>query len=56
MDVIHRMNKWYKAWGALKSVLSNIEFWIKAKKYLFELVIILTALYRACRGMGDEKR
>ena len=23
MDVVHRMNEWYRAWGALKSFLSN---------------------------------
>ena len=26
-DMLHRMNEGYKAWGALKSVLSNIEDW-----------------------------
>ena len=25
-DVVHRMNVGYKAWGALKSVLSNVNF------------------------------
>ena len=24
-DVVHRMNEGYRAWGALKSLLSNIE-------------------------------
>ena len=40
-DVAHRMNKGYKAWGALKSVLSNRGLGIKTKKCLFEGVIVL---------------
>ena len=47
MDVVHRMNEGYRAWGALKSVLSNRGLWIKAKKCLYEGVIIPTALYGA---------
>ena len=31
MDLVHRMNEGYRAWGALKSVLSNKELGIKAK-------------------------
>ena len=31
-DVVHRMNEGYRAWGALKSVLSNRGLGIKAKK------------------------
>ena len=31
-DVVHRMNEEYRAWGALKSVLSNRGLGIKAKK------------------------
>ena len=30
-DVVHRMNEGYRAWGALKSVLINRGFGIKAK-------------------------
>ena len=45
-DVVHRMNDGYRAWGALKSVLSNRGLGIKAKKYLYEGVIVLTALYQ----------
>ena len=30
-DVVHRMNEGYRAWGALKSVLSNRGFGIKSK-------------------------
>ena len=46
-DLVHRMNEGYKAWGALKSVLSNRGLGIKAKKCLYEGVIIPTALYAA---------
>ena len=34
----------YRAWGALKSVLSNRGLGIKAKKCLYEAVIVPTAL------------
>ena len=44
-DVGHRMNEEYRAWGALKSVLSNRGLGIKAKKCLYEGVIVPTALY-----------
>ena len=43
--VVHRMNERYRAWGALKSVLSNRGLVIKAKKCLYEGVIVPTALY-----------
>ena len=47
-DVLHRMNEGYRAWGALKSVPSNRGLGIKAKKCLYEGVIIVpTALYGA---------
>ena len=46
-DVVHRMNEGYRAWGALKSVLSNRCLGIKAKKCLHEGVIVPTALYGA---------
>ena len=46
-DVVHRMNDWYRAWGALKSVLSNRGLGIKANKCLYERVIVPTALYGA---------
>ena len=35
-DVVHRMNEGYRAWGALKNVLSNKGLGIKAKKCLYE--------------------
>ena len=44
-DVVHRMNEVYRAWGALKSVLSSRGLGIKAKKCLYEGVIVPTALY-----------
>ena len=44
-DVVHRMNEGYRAWGALKSVLSNRGLGIKAKKCLCEGVIVPTTLY-----------
>ena len=47
MDVVRRMNEGYRAWGALKSVLSNRCLGIKAKKCLYEGVIVPTALYGA---------
>ena len=48
-DVIHRMNEGYEACGALKCVLTNRGLGIKAKKFLYEGVIVLS------RGMGYEK-
>ena len=44
-DVVHRMNAGYRAWGTLKSVLSNRGLGIKAKKCLYEAVIVPSALY-----------
>ena len=50
MDVAHRMNERYRAWGALKSVLSNRGLGIKAKTCQYERVIIVpTALHGAQR-------
>ena len=34
-DVVHSMNDGYRAWGLLKSVLSNRGVWIKAKNFLY---------------------
>ena len=39
--------KGYRAWGALKSVPSNIGLVIKAKKCLYEGITVPTALYGA---------
>ena len=56
-DVVHRTNEGYRAWGALKSVLSNRGLWIKAKKCLYEGVIVPTALYgEDAWGMRSAER
>ena len=56
--VVQRMNEEYRAWGALKSVLSNRELEIKANKCLYEGgIIVPTALYIAEeRGMRSCDR
>ena len=46
-DMVHRMNEGYRTWGALKSVLSNRGLGIKAKKCLYEGVIVPMALHGA---------
>ena len=57
MDVVQRMNEGYRAWGPLKSVLSNRGLGIKAKKCLYEGVIVPTALYGAVAlGMRSAER
>ena len=43
-DVVHRMNEGYRAWGALKSVLSNRGLGIKAKKSLRPLFNLIIAI------------
>ena len=51
------MNDGYRAWGALKSVLSNRRLGIKATKCLYEEVIVPTALYGAGEwGMRSAER
>ena len=51
------MNEGYRAWGALKSVLSNRGLRIKAKKCLYEGVIVPTSLYGAeAWGMRSAER
>ena len=55
--ILHRMNKGYRAWGALKSVLSKRGLGIKAKNCLYEGVIVPTALYGAeAWGMRSAER
>ena len=57
MDVVHRMNEGYRAWGALKSVLINRRLGIKAKNCLYEGVIVPTELYGAEEwGMKSAER
>ena len=46
-DAGNRMNEGYRAWGALKSVLSYRGLGIKAKKCLYEVVTVPRALYGA---------
>ena len=51
------MSEGYRARGALKSVLSNRGLEIKAKKCLYEGVIVPTALYEAeACGMRSAKK
>ena len=55
--VIYRMNEGYRAWGALKSVLSIRGLGIKAKKCLYEGVTAPTSLYGAeAWGMRSAER
>ena len=56
-DVVRRMNEGYGAWLALKSVLSIRVLGIKAKKCLYEGVIVPTELYAAeAWGMRSAER
>ena len=56
-DVVHRINEGYSSWGGLKSVLSYIGLGIRAKKYLYEGVIVPTALCGAeAWGMRSAER
>ena len=56
-DVVHRMNEGYRVCGALKSVLSKTGLGIKAKKCLYEGVIVPTALYGTdAWGMRSAER
>ena len=56
-DVVHKINEGYRARGALKSVLSNRGLGIKAKKCLYEGVIVPTALDGAeVWGMRSAER
>ena len=55
--VVHTMNELFRAWDALKSVLSNRGLDIKAKKHLYEGVIVPTALHGAeAWGMRSAER
>ena len=56
-DVVHRLNEGDRAWGELKSVLSNRGLGVKAKKCRYEGVIVPTALYGAeAWGMRSAER
>ena len=53
----YTMNEEYRAWGVLKSVLSNKGLGIKAKNCLYEGLIVPTALYGAeAWGMRSAER
>ena len=59
-DVVLRINEGCRAWGALKTVLSTRGLGMKAKKCLYEGVIVPTALYGVeawgmSRGMGYQR-
>ena len=56
-DVVHIINEGYRFWGALKSVLTNKGLRKKAKKCLYQGVIVPTALYEAeAWGMRSAER
>ena len=55
-DVVHRMNEGYVAWETLKSVLSNRGLGIKAKKCLYEGVIVPTAWRAEAWGIRSAER
>ena len=46
-DVVHKMNEGFRAWGALKSVLSNSGLGIKGNNCLYEGLIVPMPLYGA---------
>ena len=43
-DVGHRMNEGYRAWGAMKCVVSNRGLGIKVKKCLYERITVIFKL------------
>ena len=56
-DMVHIKNEGYRVWGAPKSVLRNRGLGIKAKKCLYEGVIVPTAFSgEEARGMRSAKR
>ena len=54
-DVVHKINQGLRAYGALKSVLSNRGFGIKAKKCLYEREYNCTNRVVRSRSMRYEK-
>ena len=51
------MNEWYRAWEALESVLSSRGLEIKAKKCLYDGIILPTMLYGSeAWGMRSAER
>ena len=56
-DVVHRMNEGYRAWGEMKSELTIRGLGINAKKWLYEGVIVIAALYGAeAKSMRSTER
>ena len=55
-DVVQRINEGYRAWAALKSVLSNRRLGINSQKCLYEGVIAPTALYGGEALRSTERR
>ena len=53
-DLVHRMNEGYRAWGALKSVLSNRGLGIKTNISVYMKKKLFNGVVRS-RGMGYEK-
>ena len=57
MEDVIGMNRGYREWGVLNSVLSNVVLRIKAKKCLYEGVIVQTVFYGAeAWGMRTAER
>ena len=54
MDVVHRINERYRAWRALKSVLTNRVLGMDAKKCLYERIIVTNGVVQT-RCMGYKK-
>ena len=56
MDVVHRMNEGHRAWGALKSVLSNTGLGInyKGQEVSIQRSNCTNGIVQS-RGMGYEK-
>ena len=55
-DVVHRMNEGYRAWGALKSLLSNRGLGINAKKCLYEGVIVPMTFYNGGMRSAEGRK
>ena len=50
-DLVTQIEKWYREWGALRSVLNNLELGINATKCLYVRVIVQFSIVRS-RGRG----
>ena len=54
--MVHRLNEGYRAWGVLKSLMSNSGLEIKAKKCLYEGFIIQTAAEAWGTGRAERRK